>query len=157
MMLKADFEISRAVHSDSSTVAEIEKECFSAPWSKKQIEEEILRENAVFLTAKINGVVVGYISGQMILDEFYISNIAVSERFRNKHIGSTLIEELIRILSDTKCSFATLEVRESNMNARKLYEKYGFSFLGIRRDFYSAPKENACIYTLYFNNEVKSH
>ena len=65
-----------------------------------------------------------------------------------------IIEELIKILSEGNCSFATLEVRESNETARRLYEKYGFKLQGIRRDFYSAPRENACIYTLYFNNEV---
>lgn len=155
MMQKADYEISRALPSDSTGIAEIEKECFSAPWSKNQVEDEILRDNVVFLTAKNNGSVIGYISGQMILDEFYISNVAVTEKFRNNHIGSSLIKNLIKILSDNKCSFATLEVRESNLNARKLYEKYGFEYLGIRRDFYSSPRENACIYTLYFNNEVK--
>lgn len=155
MMQKADYEISRALPSDSTGIAEIEKECFSAPWSKNQVEDEILRDNVVFLTAKNNGSVIGYISGQMILDEFYISNVAVTEKFRNNHIGSSLIKNLIRILSDNKCSFATLEVRESNLNARKLYEKYGFEYLGIRRDFYSSPRENACIYTLYFNNEEK--
>lgn len=155
MMQKADYEITRALPSDSTGIAAIEKECFSAPWSKKQVEDEILRDNVVFLTAKNNGSVIGYISGQMILDEFYISNVAVTEKFRNNHIGSSLIKNLIRILSDNKCSFATLEVRESNLNARKLYEKYGFEYLGIRRDFYSSPRENACIYTLYFNNEEK--
>ena len=155
-MQKTDFIISRALVSDSETIAEIENECFSTPWSRNQVEDEIVRENVIFLTAIINGVVVGYISGQMILDEFYISNIAVTEKFRKRHIGSALIKELIRILSSANCSFVTLEVRESNINARKLYEKHGFEFLGFRRDFYSVPKENACIYTLYFNNEVKS-
>lgn len=154
MMPKAEYIISRAESVDSTGIAEIEKKCFSVPWSRKQIEEEICRDNVIFLTAKTDSVVAGYISGQMILDEFYISNIAVDEKFRNRHIGSALIEELIKILSEGNCSFATLEVRESNDTARRLYEKYGFKLQGIRRDFYSAPKENACIYTLYFNNEV---
>ncbi len=93
----------------------------------------------------------GYISGQLILDEFYINNVAVTEKYRNMGIASSLINELIIKLKNTVCALATLEVRESNLNARKLYEKFGFINLGIRKDFYSHPIENACIYTLYFN------
>lgn len=157
MMQKVEFIITQAEISDSEQIADIEKDCFSSPWSLVQVKEEISKENVIFIVAKTDNTVLGYISGQMILDEFYISNIAVKEAYRKNHIGSKLIETIISMLKTKNCVFATLEVRESNLNARKIYEKYGFSCLGIRRDFYSAPKENACIYTLYFNNEVNSH
>lgn len=154
MMQKVDYIIAWAKVSDSEQIASLEKKCFSSPWSVSQIENEILKENVIFLVAKKDDDILGYISGQLIIDEFYISNIAVAEEYRNLKIGSEILKELINCLRNKKCVFATLEVRESNINAIKLYEKFGFTNLGLRRNFYSAPKENAYIYTLFFNEEV---
>ncbi len=155
MKQKIDYIVTDAIDSDASYIAKLEKECFSAPWSLAQITEEISKNNVIFLVSKTENDFCGYISGQLILDEFYISNVAVFEEFRCQGIASSLITELINRLEKTDCSFATLEVRQSNINARKVYEKFGFMELGIRKDFYTAPKENACIYTLYFNNESR--
>ncbi len=151
MMQKIDFTLEPATLTDAYDIHLIEKECFSSPWSENQIRDEILKENAIFLTAKNSDNLCGYISGQLILDEFYINNVAVTKRYRNNGIASALINNLINRLQETNCVLATLEVRESNVNARRVYEKFGFLNLGIRKDFYSHPKENACIYTLYFN------
>lgn len=151
MMQKIDFRICNASSDDAFAVSLIEQECFSCPWSENQIKEEINRQNAIFLVALLNSDLCGYISGQLILDEFYINNVAVTEKYRNNGIASALIEELTERLKLTECSFATLEVRESNYNARRVYEKHGFKLLGQRKSFYSHPTENACIYTLYFN------
>lgn len=151
MKQKIDFRICNAELTDAYGISLIEKECFSAPWSENQIREEILKDNSVFLVTKIDNDLCGYISGQLIIDEFYINNVAVTEKYRNNGIASSLIEKLIDELQQTDCVLATLEVRESNINARKVYEKFGFINLGIRKDFYSHPRENACIYTLYFD------
>ena len=151
MMQRIDFSVRRAITFDAERIAHIEKECFSAPWSVAQVKDEIEKENVIFLSAVAENNFCGYISGQLILDEFYISNVAVTESFRGNGIASALIEHLISLLSEKNCSLMTLEVRESNVNARKLYEKFGFVNLGIRKNFYSHPTENACIYTLYFD------
>ncbi len=151
MTQKINFTVEPAATADAYSIHLIEEECFSSPWSENQIKNEISKENVIFLTAKYEGSLCGYISGQLILDEFYINNVAVTEKHRNKGIASSLINELIIKLKNAVCALATLEVRESNVNARKLYEKFGFINLGIRKDFYSHPNENACIYTLYFN------
>lgn len=151
MMQKINFNLSCACVSDAYEISLIEKECFSAPWSENQIVTEISKDNVIFLIAKTDNELCGYISGQLILDEFYINNVAVTQKYRCKGIASSLINELLRRLKQTDCALATLEVRESNINARRVYEKFGFINLGIRKDFYSHPKENACIYTLYFN------
>lgn len=153
MKQKIDIVITSAVTSDAGWIAEIEKECFSSPWSENQIREETKKDNVIFIIAKADNVGIGYISGQMILDEFYISNIAVNGNYRNNDIASAILSELINRLKSVNCVFATLEVRESNHVARKLYEKFGFKLLGLRKDFYSFPKENACIYTLYFDKK----
>lgn len=157
MKQKINFIIDRACVSDATTVAYIEKECFSSPWSETQIKEEIKKENVIFLVAKTEECILGYVSGQMILDEFYISNIAVTEKYRGCGIASALLEKLIIKIKKQPCVFATLEVRFSNDAARKLYEKFGFINLGTRKDFYSYPKEDACIYTLYFNENEVNH
>ena len=153
MTQKIDFEIKYAVCDDASEIAAVEKECFSAPWTESQIIDEINKNNALFLVARCNEHFCGYISGQLILDEFYINNVAVTEGFRRKGAASKLIEFMLNELQNRDCSLVTLEVRESNFSARSVYEKFGFINLGIRKNFYSHPTENACIYTLYFNNE----
>ncbi|MBR3767908.1 MAG: ribosomal protein S18-alanine N-acetyltransferase [Clostridia bacterium] len=155
-MLKNDFILTEAHLEDAENIAKIEKECFSSPWSKSQIEDEINKENAIFIVAKSDNMLCGYVSGQLILDEFYISNIAVTNAFRGRSIATNLIETLINNLKSKNCIFATLEVRESNSAARHVYEKAGFINLGIRKNFYSSPTENACIYTLYFNKESEN-
>lgn len=155
MKPKTDYIITTAKTENAVEIAQIESECFSAPWSKKQIENEISNANALFLTAVSNDCVCGYVSGQLIIDEFYISNIAVSSAYRTLGIASSLIKTLIEKLMNLNCVLITLEVRESNASARHLYEKFGFRYLGNRKDFYSFPREDACIYTLYLNTIEK--
>lgn len=150
MMLKSDIRIRYAEESDSFDIAQIEKECFSSPWSEKSVNSEIKNELCIFLTAVCGDKVCGYISGLNVSGEFYISNIAVTEDYRKNHIGTMLIEKLLEILRECKCSFATLEVRESNTAAINLYKNFGFELKGCRKNFYTAPVENALIYTLYF-------
>ena len=154
MMQKHDYIVISADLIDAHDIAVLEKEYFSQPWSYEQIYDEIIKPNCIFLSAKSSDKVIGYVSGQMILDEFYISNIAVSNEFRNQGVASALLTELISAVKKLKASFITLEVRESNIPAKKLYEKFGFENLGVRKNFYSHPTENANIYTIYFNNEV---
>ncbi len=150
MMQRTDIIVNDAVTEDSPLIAELEKKCFSLPWSEAQILNEIQREDALFLKATCNDSFAGYVSGQLIYNEFYISNIAVCEHFRGLGVASGLLNELICRLRKTECVFITLEVRESNIPARRLYEKFDFENLGIRKNFYSRPQENACIYTLFF-------
>lgn len=152
MMQKIDYIIENAVRADAKRISEIEELCFSSPWSENEIAKETEKNNVIFLCAKFNGNILGYVSGQMILDEFYISNIAVDSNYRNCGIGTALLETLICNVLSKNCVFVTLEVRESNLPARKLYEKLGFIDLGKRKNFYSHPTEDAHIYTLYFNN-----
>lgn len=152
---KMDFEICRAENCDAQKIACLEKKYFSAPWSLSQIIYEINKENAVFLTAKTEDELVGYISGENIAGEFYVNNICVDAAFRRCGAAQGLLSELISHASCLSCAFITLEVRISNAAAISLYEKNGFKFLGERRNFYSAPPENAAIYTLYFDNTAE--
>ncbi len=131
-------------------IAELEKLCFYPPWSPTQIENEINKESAIFLVCICNGAFVGYVSGDNIAGELYIGNIAIKNEYQGKGLGYCLMQEIIKRAKNQNCSLLTLEVRKSNVTARKLYEKCGLSLVGERRNFYSHPAEDACIYTIYF-------
>lgn len=128
----------------------IETECFSHPWSKQSLENELNNDTSLFWVAIVNNDVIGYIGMSVVIDEGYIFNVAVSQAHRKKGIGSALINELVTYGKKNNLCFITLEVRESNINAQSLYSKFGFIKVGERRDYYSNPKENAILLTKYF-------
>lgn len=127
----------------------IETECFSHPWSKQSLEEELNNETSLFLVAKEENEVIGYIGMSIVIDEGYIFNVAVCEKYRNKGVATALINELVTYGKKNNFSFITLEVRESNLPAISLYSKFGFIKAGERKDYYSNPKENAILLTKY--------
>ena len=127
----------------------IETECFSHPWSKQSLEEEMNNETSLFLVAKEENKVIGYIGMSIVIDEGYIFNVAVRENHRNKGVATALINELVTYGKKNNFSFITLEVRESNLPAISLYSKFGFIKAGERKDYYSNPKENAILMTKY--------
>ncbi len=132
---------------DIKKIALIEKECFSHPWSEKDIEES-MNSDCVFFIAE-EGEALGYV-GIQISDGGYITNVAVAENARKKGVGKALMEKAAAYIKERGLPFLTLEVRVSNAPAIALYEKMGMENLGKRPGFYSDPKEDAFIYTLYF-------
>lgn len=128
----------------------IETECFSHPWSRQSLEEELDNETSIFLVAKEENEVIGYIGMSIVIDEGYIFNVAVRESYRNKGVATALINELVTYGKKNNFSFITLEVRKSNLPAISLYSKFGFLKAGERKDYYSNPKENAILMTKYF-------
>lgn len=131
-------------------VSEIEKMCFSHPWSRQSLESELTNDTSVFFAATENDDVIGYIGASVVLDEGYIFNIAVDENHRCKGVGSALVDSLVTYGKKNNLSFLTLEVRQSNISAMSLYSKFGFIKVGERKDYYSQPKENAILMTKYF-------
>lgn len=131
-------------------VSEIEKMCFSHPWSRQSLESEFTNDTSVFFAATENDDVIGYIGASVVLDEGYIFNIAVDENHRCKGVGSALVDSLVTYGKKNNLSFLTLEVRQSNISAMSLYSKFGFIKVGERKDYYSQPKENAILMTKYF-------
>lgn len=130
-------------------VAEIERICFSEPWSEETVLEAF-KAGTKFFVATMGDLVVGYVGISCILDEGYITNIAVLPEYRNKGIATSLLTRLFALACDNQLSFISLEVRESNSRAISLYEKLGFSNEGMRKNFYNNPKENALIMTKRF-------
>ena len=144
--------IKKADITDAKYIAEIEKQCFSTPWSQKDIIDS-LNSGALFLKAETQGEISGYCGLLNASGEGYIINVGVSNKFRRQKIASKLIEELIKKGREMKLDFISLEVRESNIAAQNLYKKFGFQYVGKRPRFYSNPIEDAFLLTVYFNEE----
>ena len=130
-----------------AALAEIEKACFHAPWSEAMLREELGK--GIFLVAERDGQVVGYVGCQTVLDEGYITNVAVSSDCRRQGVGRALIAELVQRARAQGLSFVTLEARASNAPAIALYEGAGFVRVGVRKNFYTAPTEDAVLMTLF--------
>ncbi|MBO5321655.1 MAG: ribosomal protein S18-alanine N-acetyltransferase [Clostridia bacterium] len=141
--------VMKADKTKASQIAELEKECFSLPWSIKTITEA-MENGTTFFVAQKGEKTVGYIGISVILDEGYITNIAVTKKERKKGVGTALLERVFAEARDNNLSFISLEVRESNKKAISLYEKFGFKKEGKRKNFYDNPKEDALILTKRF-------
>ena len=149
MMQRNNFDIRKAEVSDVSEFAELEKLCFSAPWSENALRETMEGDNSCFLVAEENGRVCGYIGSYYALDEGYITNVAVHPDCRRRGIGQALVGELVECGKQLGLLFLTLEVREGNCAAISLYEKLGFKNVGKRPRFYTNPSEAAVLMTIY--------
>ncbi len=149
-----DITIRTLQFSDISEVAQIEKECFSKPWSEKAILGSVSSGDSYFVVAEKNHnserKIAGYAGVYIAISEAYIYNIAVRRECRGKGIGENLAKELIEYCAKKYLEFISLEVRISNNVAINLYKKLGFEILGERKDFYKNPTENALIMTKYF-------
>ena len=128
-----------------AALAEIEKACFHAPWSADMLREELGK--GIFLVAEREGAAAGYVGCQTVLDEGYITNVAVSPACRRQGVARALLDALKRRAAEKGLAFVTLEVRASNAAAIALYEGAGFRPVGTRRNFYTAPAEDAVLMT----------
>lgn len=135
-------------------IAALERACFSRPWTKEMLKEELDNACAAFLVAEDNGKVVGYAGLQVVLDEGYIANVAVDPDYRRRGIASKLMQVYIDFAQANKLAFLTLEVRPSNMAAIILYGRLGFRSVGRRKNYYEHPKEDCIIMTRYFDEEL---
>ena len=132
-------------------VAQIEMLCFSDPWSRRMLSEHLENECAATLVALgSDGTILGYAGLLVVLDEGYITNIAVLPDYRRQGIAGELLGVFRRFAEGNNLAFLTLEVRESNTAARALYAKYGYKEVGVRKNYYDHPKENAILMTLEF-------
>ncbi len=145
--------VSPMTEADVAAVAELEKECFSEPWSEDGVRSELQNEGARFFTAKILSDTVGYMGMHIVLDECYIANVAVKGEFRRKGIAEKLLSAAEKTARGEGCAFISLEVRVSNTPAIKLYEKAGYISQGERKNFYRNPTENALIMTKKLSGE----
>ena len=147
------YEIVPMDRSHLESIAALERQGFSAPWSIPMLEEELFNPQASFLVAEgENGQVLGYAGLQVVLDEGYIANIAVDPKWRRQGLAGELLEVYCRF-AQAHLAFLTLEVRASNEAAIALYVKHGFVQAGVRKNYYQDPKEDALIMTREFHRE----
>ena len=128
-----------------SQVAELEKICFSDPWSEKSIASELTNPLSFWLVAVEGDKVAGYVGSQSVMGESDMMNVAVHPDFRRKGVAELLVRELVAALAKKDNHCLTLEVRASNVSAISLYEKLGFAQIGLRKNYYRNPKEDALI------------
>lgn len=135
-------KIVRMNESHTAAVAELEKQNFSEPWPEIAVRSELINKLSLWLVALDGETVVGYVGSQTVLQEADMMNIAVADSHRRQGIARALVEELIRQLDAYQL---TLEVRASNAGAIALYEALGFNQVGLRKNYYHKPKEDALI------------
>ena len=135
-------EIVRMNESHVAAVAELERQNFSEPWPEIAVRSELTNKLALWLVALDGEEVVGYVGSQTVLQEADMMNIVVADTHRRRGIARALVEELIRQLDAYQLS---LEVRSSNAPAIALYEALGFVQVGLRKNYYRKPKEDALI------------
>lgn len=128
------------------TIAEIEANCFSAPWSRKSFADGMKNPDIQsYFTAFYNNKIVGYICLFHIFEDGELLNIAVSPSYRKMGIAQSLIDYMVEYLKQKGINRITLEVRKSNIAARSLYEKNGFRQFAVRKNYYSEPFEDGII------------
>lgn len=144
----------------TAVLAELEKLCFSRPWSREALEDEIGAPNACFLVALQGEEVLGYAGMHCVLDECYMDDLAVFPAWRRQGVGRALLEALEREAKKRGGAFLSLEVRPSNAAAVKLYQAVGFREEGRRKGFYQAPAEDGLIltkrWTRFFTETVEN-
>ena len=133
-------------------VAALELACFSRPWSRQMLAEELENQCAAFLVAEdsVSGRVLGYAGLMVVADEGYITNVAVFPEYRRQGIAAQILQVFLQFAAANHLAFLTLEVRPSNAAAIALYQGFGFEEVGRRKNYYDLPKEDALILTKYF-------
>ena len=126
-------------------IAQLEKLCFSDPWSERSIASELDNHLAYWLVAMDGDTVAGYIGSQTVLDETDMMNVAVHPDYRRRGIAEALVTALVEVLKEKNSHCLTLEVRASNASAISLYMRSGFQQVGLRKNYYRNPKEDALI------------
>lgn len=141
--------VRRAMIEDAKEIFAIEMECFSVPWSLDSIETELLNEDKklYYVIEDANGVV-GYAGAWLVYDEGQITNIAIRPSARRQGFGAKLTSALIEECFKRGMHEIFLEVRISNLSALSLYRQLGFTVKGMRKNYYSEPKEDAYIMSL---------
>ena len=130
----------------------LERICFSRPWSRKMLAEELENACAAFLVAEEPETkrVLGYAGVLVMADEGYITNVAVFPEYRRQGIAAQIIKVFCDFAAGNHLAFLTLEVRPTNTAAIELYRSFGFEEVGRRKNYYDLPKEDALILTRYF-------
>lgn len=146
-----EYRIIDTTEAQLEQIQAIERQCFSCPWTLDQLRSQLSDDRHVFLAAVAeNGAVVGYVGMMFVLDEGYISNVAVAPAYRRQGVADALTSALVMRAEELGLAFVTLEVRAGNEPAKALYTKHGFVPVGRRKNYYDLPKEDAILMTRFW-------
>jgi ribosomal-protein-alanine N-acetyltransferase len=136
-----------ATEQDLDAVAELEARCFTNPWTRDMLARELAQSDVaqVFVLRAPGNVIVGFCSCWIILDELHVNTMAVDTPYRRQGLGTQLMTAVMQEAARCGAMRATLEVRASNVAARKLYEALGFVVTAIRPQYYAQPEDDALI------------
>ena len=151
------YTITLMTYDDVPQVAAIERQCFPDPWSERMLREHLDNQCAAAIAAVgEDGTLLGYAGLLVVLDEGYITNVAVRPAYRRQGIASDLLGVFERFARGHQLAFLTLEVRASNAAAIALYEKMGYARAGVRKNYYEHPREDAVIMTREFTDGTET-
>lgn len=132
--------------SDLPGVMALEMEIFESPWTEKLFLQELrMPERTIYLVAERGGEVLGYVGAQVLGSEVHITNMAVAAAYRRRGVGSRIFIACARSGAARGARWLTLEVRESNLEAREFYRRFGFEEIGLRKRYYVESGEDAVI------------
>src|SRR5208283_1548413 len=140
-------------HGDVPLITEIEKTSYTMPWSDTSFLSEVYSRHSMTRVAEINGNIVAYVCIKQVADEGVLMNLTVHPDYRRQGIANMIFCNAMEDLRTNGCRFIFLEVRISNIAAKKLYEKLNFKVIGTRKDYYLRPTEDALVMML----ELSSH
>ena len=138
---------------DISRVYEIECTCFRSPWSRFSLLKELSNDLAHYRVMELEGKLIGYAGAWIIFEEAHVTNVAIMPEFRNRGYGELLMRDLMRVSMEHGATCMTLEVREKNYTAQRLYAKLGFRQNGFRPKYYEDSGEGAI---LMWNMDIRS-
>ena len=147
--------VRKAVAADIPAVAALERSEFPDGADEGMLARLLDAEGGVILAAEEGGGLLGYIWARFVLDEGDIGNIAVAPGFRRRGAGAALLKALLEETERRQAAVVQLEVRESNLAARRLYEKNGFETVGKRKNYYEKPAEDAILMSKFFQKEAE--
>lgn len=140
---------------DIEDVVKIEEACFPDAWISDFFAGELESAHTVYYLAKVGYVTVGYIGLLFVLDQAQINKIAVAEHARRQGVAKALLQRAEQFCREKGMISLSLEVRVSNEAAISLYEQWGFDRVGMRKNYYVYPREDALIMTKYYQWEKK--
>ncbi len=139
------YRIRKMESGDIPIVSEIERNSFPSPWSELSFRSELRNPMTECIVADASGEIIGYLCVSMVLDEAHLLTFGVSPLWRRRGVGRSMMVYILDMLRGSGIRNLFLEVRPSNQPAIRLYESLGFSRIGLRRGYYSFPREDAIV------------
>ena len=143
--MDAPFQIRPANSADRPALADLERRCFSDPWSEESLAEAVASPLGVNLVVEVDGVVVAYLMARVLAPTAEIMNLAVAPGRRRQGLAAALLAAGLVELTARGAGEVFLEVRASNHPAQALYREAGFRPIGVRAGYYEAPREDALV------------